>query len=131
MYSIELTDYGMKHTFCGVLDAREVKQWYEESKQLLSSVKKQFHMVLDMRELKPLGNKAEEIFYEGTKLISKHGMKRGAVIMENPEVIRQMRQIAKYANVHRQERYIDAVTTRNWEKLSHDWVIEGIDPDRL
>lgn len=131
MYTIELTDYGMKHTFGGVLDARELKQWYEESKMLLTSLGKQFGMVLDMREVKPLGNKAEEIFYEATKFISKQGMKRGACIMENPEVARQMRQIAKYANIHRQERYIDAVISRNWEKLSRDWVINGIDPDRV
>lgn len=131
MYTIEVTDYGMKHTFGGVLEAKELKQWYEESKLLLSSFKKQFSMVLDMREMKPLGNKAEDIFYEGTKLLGKHGMKRGAVIMENPQLFRQMRQIAKYANVQSQERYIDAVTSRNWEKLSRDWVIEGIDPDRV
>lgn len=131
MYNIEVTDYGMKHTFCGVLDARELRQWYEESKQLVSSLGRQFNMILDMREAKPLGNQAEEIFYEGTKLIGKHGLKRGAVIMENPEVTRQMRLIAKYANVQHKERYIDAVTTRNWEKLSEDWVLEGIDPDRV
>lgn len=131
MYNIEVTNYGMKHTFYGVLDARELKQWYEDSKQILTSLGKQFNMVLDMREAKPLGHQAEEIFYEGTKLIGKHGLKRGAVIMENPEVTRQMRQIARYAEVQHKERYIDAVTTRDWEKRSEDWVIDGIDPDRF
>lgn len=131
MYNIEVTDYGMKHTFRGVLDAKEMKQWYEESKRLLSSFGKQFNMVMDMRDAKPLGHQAEEIFYEGTKLLGKYGLRRGAVIMENPEVTRQMRQIARYANVQHKERYIDAVTTRNWEKLSRDWAAEGIDPDRI
>lgn len=131
MYNIEVTDYGMKHTFCGVLDAREMKQWYEESKMLLTSFGKQFNIVVDMRDTKPLGYQVEEIFYEGTKLLSKYGLTRGAVIMENSEVIRQMRQIAKFANVQHKERYLDAMTTQNWEKLSQDWVIAGIDPDRV
>lgn len=131
MYNIEVTDYGMKHTFRGVLDVKEMKQWYEESKLLLSSFGKQFNMIMDMRDAKPLGHQAEEIFYEGTKLLGKYGLRRGAVIMENPEVTRQMRQIARYANVQHKERYIDAVVTRNWEKLSRDWAAEGIDPDRI
>lgn len=131
MYNIEVTEYGMKHTFCGVLDNHELQRWYEESMQLISSFGKQFNMVMDMRDLKPLGRQAEEVFYEATALIGQHGFKRGAVIIENPEVIRQMRQIAKRANVQHKERYIDATTTRNWEKLSQDWVVAGIDPDRL
>lgn len=131
MYNIEVTDYGMKHTFCGVLDAHEMKQWYKESERILASIGKKFNMVVDMREVKPLGYLAEEVFYEGTKLISNSGLTRGALIMENPEVTRQMRQIAKYANVNHKERYIDAVSKRNWEKLSEDWVVDGIDPDRV
>jgi len=131
MYNIEVTDYGMKHTFCGVLDAGELKQWFEESKLLLSSFGKQFNMVVDMRDVQPLGNQAEDIFCKGTKLFGEYGLKRGAVIMENMEVARQMRHVAKFANVQHEERYIDATTSRNWKKLCQDWVVGGIDPNRL
>lgn len=131
MYSIELTNYGMKHTFCGVLDAHEMKQWYKESERILASIGRKFNMIVDMRDVNPLGHQAEDVFYEGTKLINNSGLSRGVLIMENPEVIRQMRQIGKYANINHKERFIDAVSNRNWEKLSEDWVVEGIDPDRL
>lgn len=130
MYTIERTDYGMKHTFRGVLDAREMERWLSDSRHLLAEVDGSFNMVVDMRDAKPLGTQVEEILYEGTKLIGRHGLNRGAVVMENPEISRQMRQIAKYANLHRNERYIDTMTNRNWEQLVKDWVEKGIDPDR-
>lgn len=131
MYNIEVTDYGMKHTFSGVLEDRELERWYEESKRVLSSFIKPFSMVLDMRDAKPLGHHAEVIFCEGINMIEEYGMKRRAIIMENPVITGQIRQISKIAKAVHKERYIDAVTTRNWKKLSQDWVVSGIDPDRL
>lgn len=130
MYTIELTNYGMKHTFYGVLDGREMEKWLTDSEKLLEELDTSFNMLVDMQDVKPLGEQVEEILYEGTKLIGRHGLNRGAVLMNNPEVSRQMRQIAKYANLHRQERYIDTFTNRNWEQLARDWVERGIDPDR-
>ncbi len=131
MYNIEVTDYGMKHTFSGVLDDRELERWNAESKQVLSSFSRPFNMVLDIREAKPLGDRAEGIFCEGISLIETYGVKRRAIIMENPVVTEQVRRISKFAHVTHKERYIDAVTSRNWNKISRDWVISGIDPDRL
>lgn len=129
MYIIERTDYGMKHTFQGVLDEKEMKMWLQDSQQILKTVDQQFNIVVDMREIKPLGHQVEEILYQGTKMMGELGLNRGAVVLEDPVVFRQMRQIAKYANLQKKERYIDTFTTKNWEKLASDWVEKGIDPD--
>jgi len=130
MYEIERTSYGMRHTFHGILEPKEMKQWYEDSQRMIQKMTKPFGIVMDMRQVFPFRYETEEILYEAQKLIEKSGMDRTAVISEDPKVMTQVRLVSKYAQVHKKQRFIDSITRKNWEQLSEDWIIEGIDPDR-
>lgn len=130
MYNIERTQYGMKHTFQGILDPKEMKQWYQESAQMVQEIPKPFGVVMDMRDTYPFRHETEEIIYEAQKLINKNGLGRVAVISEDPKVLTQARQISKYSETNKKQRFIDSMTRKNWKQLSEKWIVEGVDPDR-
>ena len=56
-------------------------------------------------------------------------MTRSVVILSDPVIRRQFEDLAKETGIYEWERYIDASTTPNWEKVGLDWLIHAYDPD--
>jgi hypothetical protein len=42
----------------------------------------------------------------------------------------QFRRIGKETGIYEWERYIDASSVADWEKIGIDWLSKGIDPDK-
>ena len=131
MYKIEKKSYGYRLLFSGFIKDEEMKTWAAESKKILSAPQaKDFGVMVDMRDLKPLDDAAKQTMVEGQKQYKEKGMARSAVILNNPILTMQFRRLAKDSGIYQWERYIDSSTTKDYEKVCEDWLVKGIDPDK-
>ncbi|OEU57610.1 MAG: hypothetical protein BA871_10695 [Desulfuromonadales bacterium C00003096] len=67
---------------------------------------------------------------DGQKLYKEKGMVRSVVILDNVITKMQFRRIGKETGIYEWERYIDASSVADWEKIGIDWLSKGIDPDK-
>ena len=129
MYEIEKKGYGYKLTFSGSIDADEMREWVEKSKEQLASAPTEFGVFVDMRTLQPLDTDAQASMEEGQKLYKATGMVRSVVVVASAVVRLQFARIARETGIYKWERYIDASSVPDWENVGVAWIIEGIDPD--
>jgi hypothetical protein len=130
MYKIERKPYGYKLTFGGIMTVDEMKQWVEDSKKTLEGAKGKFGVFVDMRTLGVLDPKAKAAMEDGQKLYKMKGMERSVVILASATLTFQFKNIAKSSGIYQWERYLDAKTTPNFEKVGEDWLTKAIDPDK-
>ena len=130
MYSIEKKPYGYKLTFGGAIPAEEMSVWVKESKSALLGSPKEFGVLVDMRTLKPIGDDSQKHMQEGQKLYKQSGMSRSAVILSSLVTKMQFQRLAKETGIYAWERYLDASSTPEWEKIGIDWLTKGTDPDK-
>ena len=129
MYVIEKTEYGYHLTFGGNIIQEEMKQWVEESQQVLATQKGSFSVFVDMRTLEPISADAQVQMQKGQRLYKQKGMVRSVVIHDNLTVTRQFQRIARHTGIQTWERYIDASAVPDWEKVGMDWILEGKEPE--
>lgn len=130
MYKIEKTGYGFKLIFADFINSEEMKKWVDDSKKVLLTASSGFHILVDMRTLKPLPADAQQYMQDGQKLYKQKGMVRSVVILASSVVKMQFKRIAQETGIYQWERYIDASSTPDWEKVATDWLKSGIDPDK-
>jgi SpoIIAA-like len=130
MNNIEVKNYGFKLVFTGQIKTEEMQEWIEKSKKKLLNSPREFGVLIDMRTLKPLAPEAQVYMIEGQKLYKQKGMKRSAVVINSATTKMQFQRLAKDTGIYEWERYIDASTTPNWEKVGESWIIDSIDPDK-
>jgi hypothetical protein len=130
VYKIEQGRHGFTLTFGGALYSEELSQWLEESKQALARRRGAFGVIVDMRNVLPLGPEARALILQGQHLYRKAGLVRSAVILKSSAMARQFRQLAKDSLVYKNERYIDASKDGDCLKPALDWVTSQVDPDQ-
>jgi len=129
MYKIEKKDYGYNLVFSGTIDLNEMKEWVKESEKALVSAPSSFGVIVDMRDLKPLGSDVKAEMEKGQKLYKDKGMQRSAVILSSAILTVQFKNIAQKSGIYQWERYLNASKDPNWEKKAIDWIKNGVDPD--
>jgi len=128
MYKIEKKTSGYVLTFAGVINAHEMKQWYDDSRlKLANETSKSFGVIIDMVNLKPLDAETSNIMKNGQKLYKEKGMARSAVILSTSELCGQFKAIASMSGISSTERYIDASKEPNPIAKAIKWVKEGVD----
>ncbi len=125
MYKIERTDFGYKLTFGGLIRGEEMKEWLEESQQLLASAPSKFGVLVDMRQLEPLPPDAQPYMLEGQRAYKSSGMERSAVGLADRVITLQFMRIAKQTGIHEWERYVDASSEPDWEEVAMEWIDSG------
>ena len=127
MYKIEKKKAGYVLVFGGKIFKEEMQKWRDESVQiLLSESRASFGVVVDMRNLEPLGKETQEIMVDGQGLYKKKGMYRSAVILKSAIVTLQFKKMAIESEIHATERYIDATAASNAIEVAIKWVKDGI-----
>jgi hypothetical protein len=129
VYAIETKDYGFKLTFGGFISKDEMEKWRLESATALKQQRGDFGVFVDMQTLKPLPEDTQKVMVDGQQLYKRAGMKRSAVILNNPITTMQFRRLAKDSGIYQWERYLDSSSCPNWEKAGVKWLVEGVDPD--
>lgn len=130
MYNIEKKDFGYKLTFADSINVDEMKAWVEESKKALIGSPAEFGVFVDMRTLKPLLPEAQTEMQNGQKLFKEKGMVRSVVIVASAVLKMQFQRIGKETGIYEWERYIDASSEADWEKIGIAWLKDAIDPDK-
>ncbi len=128
MYAIQKESYGYYLTFGGFIPKEEMRQWLEDCRQELTGTLDEFVVFVDMRNLNPLEKETQELMKLGQRLFKEKGMKRSVVVVDKPIVNLQFEKIAKETGIYAQERYLDLVTSPNWEELGLNWILHGIEP---
>lgn len=129
MYQITRTEYGIHLVFGGVMSTEEVAQWRDEFCTIADEFSKPFGVFVDMRTLVPLDRDAQKDMEYAQRYARENGMRRSAVILNNPVTTAQFKRLAGMSGIFRNERYIDASAAANWEEIGLNWVIEGIEPE--
>jgi hypothetical protein len=127
MINLTSTDYGYKIVFQGDITIEELNNWIKESEVVLQDPKSNFGCLIDMQDLNNVSSQAYKLITEGQKLYISKGMVRSAVILNNPEITKQYRIIAKQSGEYKYEKYIDALSRSNWEIIAVEWITSGID----
>ena len=128
MYRIEKTDYGFRLEFEGFIQAGEMRAWYEESKKILESAPKGFHVMANMRKMKTLPADAKKVFEEGQRYYVSKGGIRSAVIASDVITKEQLKNIGVRSGVTEFEQYIDG-SQPDCEQKALDWLIDRILPE--
>jgi hypothetical protein len=129
MYKIEKTHYGIRLTFGDMIKVEEMRQWAEEFKKVVAESPKQFGVFVDMRTLRPLPKDSQEAMEDGQKAAKQAGMQRSVVILSSSLIKMQFTRIGKQTGIYDWERYIDASSEPNWEKVGEAWITDAKDPD--
>jgi len=130
MYKIEKKKYGFRLTFAGKMDADEMEMWLMDSRRVLADQTDPFLVFVDMRTLIPIDDDARQSMLNGQRFYKEKGMERSVAILNSPIMIMQFKGIAHETGIYEWERYIDASTEPDWEKVGLDWIINSIDPDK-
>ena len=128
MHKIEKTDYGFKLVFEGFIQADEMRDWYEESKRILESAPKGFHVMANMRKMETLPPDAKAILEEGQRYYKSKGGIRSAVIASDVITTEQQKNIGMKSGVTQFEHYIDG-SQPDCEQKALDWLIDRIPPE--
>lgn len=131
MYKIEKAAFGFRLTFGGSINEVEMEQWLKESEDALRPFHREFGVLVDMKTLEPLGKEAQAVMVQGQSLYRLKGMRRSAVILNDPILTLQFRRLAKQSGIYTYERYLDASSDPDFQKHAEGWVKFAIDPDKL
>jgi len=131
MYEIEEQSWGYRITFGRITTSNELLRWIRESEKILDNKQGEFFVFVDMRTLVPLDKKAQEAMREGQSFYRRKGMLRSVVILSSPVIAAQFRRIGGETGIGRWERYIDASTVADWEKVGMNWLFNAVEPDEV
>ncbi len=132
MYSIQVTGFGLKLRTEGSLTDAEGDDWVKLYLQKLDEVVrrgKPFGQYVDMRGAKLLPPDFQKKLTVTMAKFKESGGARSVVIMDTSTGAMQIRRLARESGVYSYERYLDAETTPNFERVGLAWIIDGKDPD--
>jgi hypothetical protein len=129
MYQVQKTVFGSRITMAGTFSEEEAHQFSAELAQLRAATPGPRCCILDIRTLVPPESKVVDLITEALGLASDSGLRRAAIIVNSPVIKGQAIQVAFRAKAVDACRYFDASKIENWEELSLDWVVNGVEPD--
>jgi hypothetical protein len=129
MFDIERTDFGYRLTFSGKMDVSELEEWRAESERVLADSPDSFGVVIDMVDLKPLADEAQEVMIDGQHFFREQGMERSAVLVESAVTKMQFTRLAKESGIYDWERYVDTSSWDDPEAVALKWIQDEVEPD--
>ena len=129
MYRIDPRPFGFHLTFGGMVTAAEMQAWKDEALRAIRNTHppKPFRVYVDMRDLAPLPQDAEEVLVSGQAAFKAANMDRSVVVVAKRMIAMQMRNTALASGIESGERYI-SVEEEHWESEAMDWLLKGVEP---
>jgi len=116
-------------TFSGLFSLEEAQRCAAELDVLRPTFVTPRSAILDLRDIIPPEPPALEIIRQIVCKGRASGLQRISVIIKSPVVKSQALQLAFLADSADAVRCINASKLENWEKLSLDWAVSGIEPE--
>ena len=129
MYRIDPRPFGFHLTFGGMMAAAEMQAWKDEALRAIRNTHppKPFRVYVDMRDLAPLPQDAQEVLVTGQAEFKNSGMDRSVGVVAKRMIAMQMRNTALASGIESGERYI-SVEEEHWESEAMDWILKGVEP---
>lgn len=128
MYKITKTDYGLHIVLGGRYNKSDIVRYITEKEKIISTLDGTFSILVDARTAIPAEEDDMRMLMESQEKMISGQLERMAVIVNSPVVMSQARQVGLMSGSSESTRFINASKTTDWEKLSLDWVAEGIEP---
>jgi hypothetical protein len=129
MYKITRTDYGLHLTVSGLFSLEDAHRCAAELDVLRPTFVSPRSAILDLRDIVPPEPPVLDIIRQILCKGKADGLQRISVIIKSPVVKSQALQLAFLADSAEFVRCINASKLVDWEKLSSEWAIDGIEPD--
>lgn len=129
MYKIDKQPYGLHLTFSGHISAGEMQLWLTDFSEQVDTIKSDFCVFVDMREIKMVPPESQPALRVGQEYARSHGMQRSVVILSDQVIRMQFRKIARQTGIFEWERYIDASDNPMWKQQGMGWILDSVDPD--
>lgn len=97
MVHVEPTLYGLKTTFTGDLDARQLKAWLKQSKASLADLSPGFRVLIDLRRAGPLPDEALVFWDVGIALHERQGMRESMVLLPDGQAVDMQAMVGRKA----------------------------------
>lgn len=127
MYKIERKDYGIKLVFSGFIRKEEMESWSNEMIHLSKSLPSKFGMLIDTTELKPLPVESQEAL-TSTQITFREKITRSVTITNMDVTNMQLKRLGEVSGINDTKKFLDASKFSNWEHLSLNWIVNGVDP---
>jgi len=128
MYWIMKTDFGLRVSFGGKFDLKEVGKYATELEITLAELEPPFSMIADCRSMIAPELAVLAILQECEQMTRNGGLERMAIILSTDAMVHGAEQFSKHTGSAEAERYINAAENDDWEQLALDWVIKGVEP---
>lgn len=125
------TRYGFRINAPGFLSLAETREWFEDLKRLVGTSGKPFGLLVDIRSQRANPPESQAIIQEAMAWVKGAGLVRSAVVLDSTVAKLQTTRLAKTSGVYAWERYLDASKNLDWEKHAVEWIVNGVDPDKL
>ena len=122
------TPYGYKTTISAPFGEDAAAAWFEDIKRVVAG-KKSFGQLVDLRGQKPYSEATNKIIQDAMTYVRDHCMTRSSVVVASALTKMQIIRLAKEVGMYAYERYFDASSQPEWERMAIDWIERGIDPD--
>jgi hypothetical protein len=122
------TPYGYRTTISAPFPEDAATAWFEDIKRVIAG-KRSFGQLVDLRGQKPYSDATNKIIQDAMTYVRAHGMTRSSVVLASAMTKMQIMRLAKEVGMYAYERYFDASSQPEWERMAMDWIERGIDPD--
>lgn len=127
MFEIDITDFGFKVTFSGHMSKENAQTYKDALPSIIKNLPEKFGILVDMRELKPLGPESQAIMTSSQELVH-HRLTRSVTVVNSPILAMQFRRLSKKSHVLDTKRFLDASKMPDWESVSRSWIVNAEDP---
>lgn len=125
----ETRPYGYAIVAAGYIRPDEAEVWAQDLKRLVTEGgRDKFGLLVDAREQPVQPPDTNAIIQGVMHWLRAHGVRRSAVVSDNPVLLLQVKRLATEAGTGLMERYIDVRHMPDWERVATDWIADGIEP---
>lgn len=128
-YEIEPTQYGVLMAVTGFASPDDIAAMDRDLARVVRRLPEGFGIVLDMRASPAFSVAAAERLKGQLEVCRRHGMERGAIVLQSAIIALQARRITSEAGLLPRIRFLDASGDTGWERAAVAWVESGEEPD--
>lgn len=129
MYTVDATGDGLLVRLGGLVQEEEIAQMAAELERCAQAMGGEFELLMDVRSLHPLGEQAVIRLQGCQSELSRRGMGRSAVVLDDTFAMMYFAQLAQDCGVAELQRYFNASRQHDWRARARDWLRERIDPE--
>lgn len=128
-YEIEPTEYGVRMAVTGFASPDDIGAMDRDLARVVRGLPEGFGIVLDMRASPAFSIEAAERLKGQLDVCRRHGMERGAIVLQSAIIALQARRIVSEVGLLPRIRFLDASAGGGWEEAAVAWVEDGREPD--